>query len=385
MKSLIKHLFISIFCSCYLLASACSDDNNATTQLCGDGICQTTENATTCPQDCDAVVTTCGDMMCEGEENSTSCPEDCGAVSVFCGDGFCLGAEDTETCPQDCGTCIEGCDGNKVLYCNMDGTQASVKCPTEFGSTCLIDGNGQLGCSCGNLPDGDATCSTSDKFDLAVCLGEFSQLYECAPGSICDTEAGVTSCYCDNQDDGICPDPACIDDSDCSTCVPDCSGKMCGDNGCGSTCGMCRQGTSCDTTTGMCEASCTPDCSGRTCGSDGCGGSCGSCSMDETCSTAGTCEASQSGECACEFSDPNPNDPLDRRYFLCFDEGCLSGNKKRCLWDSKAQEGECVQECGASDYGKQGSCAAQHICDRKASYNISNPQDDVFAYYCASL
>jgi hypothetical protein len=34
---------------------------------------------------------------------------------------------------------------------------------------------------------------------------------------------------------------------------------------------------------------CTPDCTGRACGDDGCGGSCGTCPMNATCSTAGYC------------------------------------------------------------------------------------------------
>lgn len=36
---------------------------------------------------------------------------------------------------------------------------------------------------------------------------------------------------------------------------------------------------------------CTPQCSGRECGDDGCGGSCGTCNGSATCSPAGTCQA----------------------------------------------------------------------------------------------
>ena len=42
-----------------------------------------------------------------------------------------------------------------------------------------------------------------------------------------------------------------------------------------------------------CAGGCTPDCSGRECGDDGCGGVCGSCDVDETCSE-GTCTCSLS-------------------------------------------------------------------------------------------
>jgi hypothetical protein len=36
---------------------------------------------------------------------------------------------------------------------------------------------------------------------------------------------------------------------------------------------------------------CTPSCSGKECGDDGCGGDCGSCSAKQSCSAAGKCEA----------------------------------------------------------------------------------------------
>ena len=64
-------------------------------------------------------------------------------------------------------------------------------------------------------------------------------------------------------------------------CIPDCSGKQCGDDGCGGSCGSCQSGEVCQGN--QCQ-SCTPDCTGKVCGDDGCGGSCGSCQSNETCS-----------------------------------------------------------------------------------------------------
>ncbi|OFX19367.1 MAG: hypothetical protein A2V77_19235 [Anaeromyxobacter sp. RBG_16_69_14] len=40
------------------------------------------------------------------------------------------------------------------------------------------------------------------------------------------------------------------------------------------------------------ECQCTPRCTGRTCGDDGCGGTCGTCVSGTHCTSAGTCEAS---------------------------------------------------------------------------------------------
>jgi hypothetical protein len=75
-------------------------------------------------------------------------------------------------------------------------------------------------------------------------------------------------------------------------CMPDCSGKQCGDDGCGGSCGGCNYGEACSY--GICVASCVPDCYGLQCGDDGCGGSCGSCGYGETCSY-GSCVPTSTG------------------------------------------------------------------------------------------
>jgi len=69
-------------------------------------------------------------------------------------------------------------------------------------------------------------------------------------------------------------------------CTPDCTGKDCGDDGCGGSCGTCGSGASCSN--GKCVLNCTPDCTGKDCGDDGCGGSCGTCGSGKTC---------ESGQC----------------------------------------------------------------------------------------
>ena len=65
----------------------------------------------------------------------------------------------------------------------------------------------------------------------------------------------------------------------CQGCEPDCSGKACGDDGCGGSCGGCTIGWSCIDGTCVCQ----PNCNGKECGSDFCGGSCGDCPVGEGC------------------------------------------------------------------------------------------------------
>jgi hypothetical protein len=62
--------------------------------------------------------------------------------------------------------------------------------------------------------------------------------------------------------------------------TPLCTGKQCGDDGCGGSCGTCAGGLACQA--GACVA-CAPSCEGKACGDvDGCGGAC-----DVGCADAG--------------------------------------------------------------------------------------------------
>jgi hypothetical protein len=122
-------------------------------------------------------------------------------------------------------------------------------------------------------------------------------------------------------------------DGRCLGCTPDCTGKPCGDDGCGGSCGACADGERCFDPPGgtavcrvgrgldccgdrLCKKvvdpftrkpwtslydpcaqgcwkgwclGCTWDCFDRSCGDDGCGGSCGTCPSPTTCSVAGRC------------------------------------------------------------------------------------------------
>jgi hypothetical protein len=77
-------------------------------------------------------------------------------------------------------------------------------------------------------------------------------------------------------------------------CAPNCTGKGCGPDGCGGTCGSCAGHQLCQN--GQCVASCTRDCNGKTCGADGCGGTCGSCGGTQICQ-GGTCLESCTPNC----------------------------------------------------------------------------------------
>ena len=59
------------------------------------------------------------------------------------------------------------------------------------------------------------------------------------------------------------------------TCTPNCTGKTCGDDGCGGTCGNCPGAQDvCQNGHCICVPQCAP---ANACGANGCNGSCGTC------------------------------------------------------------------------------------------------------------
>ena len=121
-------------------------------------------------------------------------------------------------------------------------------------------------------------------------------------GSLTDCGGFCVDTYSDAEHCGecfaSCGDGACMGGRCEVSCTPSCSGRTCGDDGCGGSCGTCGSGYFCSS--GTCVSSCTPSCSFRYCGDDGCGGSCGTCGTGYTCSS-GSCvpDAPTSGGESC--------------------------------------------------------------------------------------
>ena len=125
------------------------------------------------------------------------------------------------------------------------------------------------------------------------------------------------------------------------TCEPSCVSKECGDDGCGNVCGSCGTNEKCGLD-GQCscvadsvecknvccdvgqvcfeEACCTSDCIDKVCGDDGCGGSCGGCEDQFQCQD-GTCVYQPDcGNTTCDTD-------LDEDCESCpLDCGCMDGD-----------------------------------------------------------
>ncbi|MCC6621731.1 MAG: hypothetical protein IT385_10780 [Deltaproteobacteria bacterium] len=136
---------------------------------------------------------------------------------------------------------------------------------------------------------------------------------------------------------------------DSSQCVPDCVGRVCGDDGCGGSCGACEGSATCSG--GACL--CLPACDGRTCGDDGCGGSCGACDGNATC-VSGACAC----EPACEGRDCG-DDGCGGTCGTC--EGCFGPAPDACA--GGVCETTCCADCGDRECGDDGCGGSCGSCD----------------------
>jgi hypothetical protein len=162
---------------------------------------------------------------------------------------------------------------------------------------------------------------------------------QCIPGGNCCTAA-------DCEDDEACQNGACT-----ATCVPQCTGKTCGDNGCGGSCGDCEGNESC------LEGSCTtppPTCSdGIKNGSEtdiDCGGpTCPRCSNFLACASRDDC---QSAFCAitlgtCQECSTDPDNCGSDDDGACVCDETYLGHEKVCdKYHADAPVGNC-QDCPA--------------------------------------
>ncbi|MCX6749858.1 MAG: hypothetical protein NTZ83_00190 [Candidatus Pacearchaeota archaeon] len=150
-------------------------------------------------------------------------------------------------------------------------------------------------------------------------------------------------------------------------CTTDCSGKECGDNGCGGSCGTgcsgstpyCVQGD-CEADTGGIEPDCTCaliNCIGRTC-DDGLGGSCpGQLQPDCTGLMCGPSENGCGGPDACDVCETG---------YHCSEGACIldCNHTANCLV-KECGDDECGGECGYCEilHNSSYNCNAVGVCE----------------------
>ena len=330
-----------------------TDGCEGTCGECTEGVCA--PDGVCCAPQCDGK--TCGPDGCGGSCGECACGEACvdGACDFVmcegkvcspdgCG-GFCGDCAEGEVCSPADACCVPSCEGK---VCGDDGCggtcglcacgEACVEGACEFQACGVLEcGDDGCGGTCGECADGtscvDGMCEAG-----WICNPD----YQGAEDG-CDCECGEYDTDCDIADATIynCEDwQTCNADGHCEgECVPDCTDKACGDDGCGGSCGECADGTNCNdeaqcvagwicnpayqgaedgcdcdcgeydpdcdipdagvyncagwqtcSAEGVCTPEeCVPDCTDKICGDDGCGGSCGGCPLDAPTCLDGAC------------------------------------------------------------------------------------------------
>jgi len=175
------------------------------------------------------------------------------------GSGFDSNLYVVTDCADIATTCL-GADEDICSSCTE-----SLSLDLTAGTTYYIIVDGFSNSSITN--DGAYTLTVTDAACVPACTGKICGDDGC--GGTCAPGCGANE--------------ACSVDQTACECAPDCTGKVCGDDGCGGSCGDCAANEACSADQSVCV--CTPDCTGKVCGDDGCGGSCGTCAATEVCST----------------------------------------------------------------------------------------------------
>ena len=314
--------------SCGTCTNPCN--NELDNSVCIDGKC-----TTPCCPNCDGKV--CGDDGCGGSCDSCQ-------MGYNCNEGKCTAECGPNSCGESCGDCSTGYScKNKICIEDCIPNCTGKECgPNGCGSIC---GSCDVGYSCQEsgtcIEDCIASCSGKQ-------CGDDKCGKSCGPlTKSCTSTFGTCSANgiqnCVNGNYGTCSatDPR----------TANCSGKVCGDDSCGGTCGSCNLGYSCKS--GTCVKDCIPSCSGKVCGDNGCGKSCGPLTKSCT-STFGTCSANGIQNCVngnygtCSATDPRTANCSGK---VCGDDSC-GGTCGSCNLGYSCKSGTCVKDCIPSCSGK---------------------------------
>jgi len=312
-----------------------------------------------------------------------------------------IDADPTGAHPKECdlGQCTPDCMGKN---CGPDGCGGT--CGTcKTGEKCLLD---QTCCQpdcesrdCGSDGCGEK-CGYCDDYrlcDNGICTEFFgcsAMPFPGCPNCACEkcVESKDPTCgglYPWGEWDFDCADLCKNECGGCKPCVPDCTGKQCGDDGCHGQCGYCKAGDEC--INGQCvnvscdnikckdgescyKGNCKPcTCKDRVCGDDGCGHSCGKCPAGQACTLDGRCM--NEAVCTAVYSDSGQcsvNPCTGKRYKCGYGYRCdeETNNCAPCAHYC-ADDWECGSDtCNAS-------CGECGVCEQCISHHCKPVPDCV--------
>lgn len=245
----------------------------------------------------DGCGSTCGDCLpgeaCDGAGQCIPCTADCSGKQ--CGDDSCGGT---------CGTCPPGNSCNPNGQCEL--------CQSDcFGKQCGDDG---CGSSCGTCPPGTTCLSGACVALEGACLNaQDLAVIQADPDRPTDVTASCLFGPCFADPSQACLSDCLVNGSNttnppiqgigltgaCADCYV--AAGLCGVQECLGPCADAYDAPPCQdcldihcmpafqACSGLSDDPCLPQCTGKQCGSDGCDGTCGTCAPGCTCSAQGQC------------------------------------------------------------------------------------------------
>ena len=349
----------------------------------GDGDQLDSDDAVTCTPFC--VGRVCGPDGCGGTCGSCIdpaqplCDETVGKCAAKCVPQCSGKSCGPDGCGGSCGACAAGATCNQDAVCLPDAWTCTA---AWYGDGAVCDcgcGAADVDCSAPKLPI--AGCGPLQVCDATgACSSKVPAGWTCAAS----TYAAVDACNCGcGVPDPDCKysslavvgckglDPVCQADGTCGACQPQCTGKECGGDGCGGSCGECADAKAV-CSFGKCVLPCAPKplaCETAQCGDDGCGGSCGTCKEGSSCkdgmcvvtnpapdptSCVGHCGSSAPAGCYCVAS-------CKKSGTCCADYADICECKPACDGKSCGSDG-CGGTCGSCPSDKP-HCNASQQCD----------------------
>ncbi len=343
------------------------------------------------------VVDPCEEVDCSGHG---SCSNNNGSALCTCADNYKLVG--TTTCVAEANPCEghETCGGHGTCSvvagvpsctCTGDGyfPNEDLECvnPCEGHETC----GGHGVCSATSATDASCSCTGDNYYENndLECVNPCEGHETCDGHGVCSaTTAFDASCSCTG--DGYFP-------NDSLDCINPCDTKVCNAN---------EECNPVDLTTATCD--CVPQCTGKECGSNGCGGFCGSCEDNEecndtfqcivtcdlTCSNHGECLVNNSNiaECNCatgytgvDCSTCDTGYKLDGTNCVLLCDGVECGVHGECTPDLENNEAVCLcitgytgdncESCATGYELKDGACVLPTIwCNLQDPSTINLPQ-----------
>ncbi len=198
--------------------------NPSKSEICGDGL----------NNDCNSGTP---DTGCS---NGKQCTVDTACTSGSCNAGICGSKVSVgNSCDSSPDCTSNNCDGT-TKKCTSSCSPSTIICGDGIDNDCI--GGDETNCLNGAQCASDSGCSFGSCYQ-GICRNRVADGGDCDSNGDCFFTSTGEPSYCDTNTGNLAHPMTCR--ASPTTCIPSCSGKQCGSDGCSGTCGSCSAGNNC--------------------------------------------------------------------------------------------------------------------------------------------